>query len=81
MKCPECDGEMVPGELVDRNYAVSGAQEWAERAGSILGIGSTTPIKIISYRCIKCGFLKNYAPSTRIEKKEKITPTELRLRK
>ena len=61
-KCPECNGRMEKGQLVDQNYAVSGAQEWARHASSLLGIGRSEGITIISYRCVNCGFLKNYAP-------------------
>ena len=62
-KCSQCKGRMELGQLVDQNYAVSGAQEWATHADGILGLGLTDRITIESYRCIECGFLENYAPS------------------
>jgi len=68
--CPKCEGMMEPGELVDKNYATSDAQEWAEQAGSFLGFGLSGRIRIISYRCIECGFIENYAPSE--ERREKV---------
>lgn len=49
------------GELVDQSYAVSGAQEWAEKASGILGTGTSKGYPIVSFRCKNCGFLKNYA--------------------
>lgn len=61
LKCPECDGEMERGELVDNRDSVSGAQDWARNASGVWGIGKRGTIRIVSYRCLKCGFLKNYA--------------------
>ncbi len=76
MKCPECDGEMESGQLVDNSYTVSGAQEWARHATSVLGIGKSKGIKIVSFRCKKCGFLKNFA----IDTTEKDIESMLKLR-
>lgn len=61
--CPKCNGTMEEGELVDNSYAVSGPQDWAETAGSLLGLGITGKVRIRSFRCIECGYLENYAPS------------------
>ncbi len=66
--CPKCNGAMEEGELVDNNYAVSGAQDWAETAGSLLGLGITGKVRIRSFRCIECGYLENYAPSEKRKK-------------
>ena len=67
-KCPKCSGNMEQGELIDQSYAVSGAQHWAESAASLLGIGVSGDVKIISYRCFDCGYLENYAPSEKRKK-------------
>ncbi|MGA1873713.1 MAG: hypothetical protein ACMUHY_08575, partial [Thermoplasmatota archaeon] len=68
--CPKCNGEMELGELIDESYAVSGAQRWANHAGSILGVGRSKPIHIYSFRCTECGYLENYAPSEKKPKKK-----------
>lgn len=60
-KCTECSGKMVPGQLIDKSYMTSGPQHWSRKATSIMGIGLGHSYSIVSYRCEKCGFLKNYA--------------------
>ncbi|MBN1390172.1 MAG: hypothetical protein JXA22_05980 [Candidatus Thermoplasmatota archaeon] len=65
--CPKCAGKMELGELIDESYAVSVAQKWAKHAEGILGLGRSEGIPILSYRCVECGFLENYAPSKAVE--------------
>lgn len=69
-RCPECSGIMESGELLDVNLAITNAQRWTPSAGSFLGIG-TEGIKIVSYRCIDCGYIINYAPSEKRKKEIK----------
>lgn len=67
IKCTECSGKMVPGQLIDQSYVTSGPQHWAKKATSIMGIGLGHSYPIISYRCEKCGYLKNYAPEEPVD--------------
>lgn len=66
-KCPECSGNMIAGQLIDQSYVTSGPQHWAKRASSFMGIGLDQSHPIISFRCEKCGYLKNYAPEEKLD--------------
>jgi len=68
--CPLCDGEMERGELMDADYATTIPQHWSPSASSFLGIG-VRKILIVSYRCIDCGYLMNFAPSDDPKDKER----------
>lgn len=65
--CPKCNGEMENGELIDKTYFASLPQRWGSKATSVVGIGIKKPIEIISFRCMNCGFLENYAKETDTE--------------
>ena len=75
-RCPKCSGNMELGEIVDESYMVSGPQKWALQAESVAGFGKRGSVKIISYRCFKCGYLENFAPSEKRKKYEVFGPKE-----
>lgn len=66
MVCPECQGEMVDGNLVDRgHFNISRGTEWVEGP---LEVSSWTGapknrgrFEIAALRCSQCGFLKLFA--------------------
>lgn len=69
-KCPKCGGEMEVGELRDNMFMNSVAQEWAPDASGYLS-DDAGGIMIISFRCIDCGYLENYAHSDKRKKELK----------
>ncbi len=66
-RCPECNGEMVQGFIVDRGHGKSTrVSDWVEGAPekSVFS-GVSAPgdkrIPVGAFRCSGCGFLKFYA--------------------
>jgi len=62
-KCPECETEMVAGELL---YSAIHPVEWLERDLPQSGLAALKPSSsyrrnVVSYRCPDCGLLKDYA--------------------
>lgn len=61
MKCPKCEGEMEKGLLLAPGAGV----RWNK--GELSGIAKLTGAVLFgkpmihSFRCVKCGFLENYA--------------------
>ena len=67
LKCPKCNSDMESGLIID-SYGDVGNQycqsKWAERLTKVLGIFQGNPVnekQIITYRCIKYGFLESFA--------------------
>lgn len=73
-KCPDCATEMEPGAIIDRGHGnTEAAARWVEggetKTWSFLGIKTTSlavsghEVRTIqSFRCPRCGLLRNYAP-------------------
>lgn len=62
--CPECQGSMVEGFVVGESQGVRAVSTWAEGAPESRWFGlklKTKPIPIQTWRCQRCGYLKNYA--------------------
>jgi ssDNA-binding Zn-finger/Zn-ribbon topoisomerase 1 len=62
-KCPDCETEMVAGELL---YGALHPVEWLERELAKSRLAALKPSShyrrnIVSYRCPECGLLKDYA--------------------
>jgi predicted nucleic-acid-binding Zn-ribbon protein len=60
--CPKCGSGMETGELLDKDYDVEHPQYWANEDSIVPGSDIKEKKRIISYRCIRCGYLENYAP-------------------
>ena len=66
--CPRCSGEMVEGFVLDgRDHGSRAVSEWhagPPQKSFWFGIKlSPKPLRIASFRCGRCGYLENYAPS------------------
>jgi hypothetical protein len=66
MTCPDCQGAMVAGTLVERgDYNYAKVPEWVEGPlDRSLWTGqpkNAVRLEVTAYRCAKCGYLKLYA--------------------
>lgn len=67
-KCPECEGPMHKGFLLDKGYGTSFVPKWmaGEPEEHLSAESKATGVArhtVLAYRCERCGFLKFYAPS------------------
>jgi hypothetical protein len=65
-KCPDCEGEMVEGFILDMTYGGQLVPRWVEgRPEKSFWTGVKTNDKdcrsVETYRCVKCGLLRSYA--------------------
>jgi hypothetical protein len=65
-KCPDCEGEMIEGFILDMTYGgqlvprwLRGSPEKSEWTG-IKAKGKECR-SVETYRCVKCGLLRSYA--------------------
>lgn len=66
--CPKCNGSMSRGAMVDQGYGQARVAVWqaGEPRKSIwvgLKQSKADQIEIWTWRCDRCGYLENYAPS------------------
>ncbi|MBP9691101.1 hypothetical protein KBD81_03420, partial [Candidatus Woesebacteria bacterium] len=61
MKCPKCQGEMEKGFLPDSRYAGIGRIHWVDKIVHFKLKPSNKMFEVVSYRCMTCGYLENYA--------------------
>lgn len=66
LTCPECQGTMVPGTMVDRaDLNMATQAEWVEgpltRSFWTGAAKNDVRLEVTAYRCSKCGYLKLYA--------------------
>jgi ribosomal protein S27AE len=62
--CPECNGTMVEGTVIDYRHATVAPEEWIEGQPQVSWTGKVKNeerYQVIAYRCSRCGFLKMYA--------------------
>ena len=64
--CPDCNGEMVEGFILDMTYGGQLVPRWLEgRAEKSMWTGVKAKGKacrsVETYRCTKCGLLRSYA--------------------
>ena len=63
--CPECNGNMVEGAIVEYRRNSVAPEEWVEgepRASRWTGgLKNEERFEVSTYRCDRCGFLKMYA--------------------
>jgi Domain of unknown function (DUF6487) len=67
-RCPKCQDSMEEGFVLDNSEATRLVSSWCSgkpRRGFWLGVkvSGLRQIKIESWRCTRCGFLENFAPS------------------
>ncbi len=68
--CAKCHGSMAEGFVIDHTYGSKSPSTWLEGkpVRSIwLGLRyqGKKPLQISTWRCVKCGYLENYAPAGR----------------
>jgi RNase P subunit RPR2 len=63
--CPECNGPMVEGTIIDYRRNSVSPEEWVEgepQASPWTGrLKNEERYGVTTYRCARCGFLKMYA--------------------
>ncbi|HWT00910.1 MAG TPA: PF20097 family protein [Pyrinomonadaceae bacterium] len=66
-KCPDCEGEMVEGFILDMTYGgqlvprwIKGTPEMSFWAGGAKTKGKECR-SVETYRCVNCGLLRSYA--------------------
>jgi len=70
IECRRCRGQMEVGFVVDRgHHGTPGIPEWVEGTPeksfwSGLKTRGRRKLPITTYRCGRCGYLEEYAPST-----------------
>lgn len=69
LTCPKCGSSMAAGFVPDQVYGYFDVGKWV--AGSPeksiwtgLKMRGRDQIKIVTYRCSRCGYLESYAPAT-----------------
>ncbi len=65
-KCPDCEGEMVEGFILDMTYGGQLVPRWLKgQPESSIWTGVKTKghecRSVETYRCVKCGLLRSYA--------------------
>lgn len=65
-KCPDCDGEMIEGFILDMTYGGQLVPRWLKgRPEKSFWTGVKSKGKecrsVETYRCVKCGLLRSYA--------------------
>jgi hypothetical protein len=66
IKCPDCDGEMVEGFILDMTYGGSLVPRWLQGKPEIsfwTGVNASGRDcrSVETYRCNRCGLLRSYA--------------------
>ena len=67
LTCPRCAGPMEDGFVADKaHYSVPETQSWVEGAPersfwSGLQMKNREVLRVMTYRCEKCGYLESYA--------------------
>lgn len=66
LSCPKCQAAMLRGFMIDNSYGSRSVSSWLEgepKRSIWVGIklGGQKPIAIDTWRCVRCGFLENYA--------------------
>jgi Zn ribbon nucleic-acid-binding protein len=65
--CVKCGGDMEGGFILDNTYGERRQSEWIEGAPErrrLTGIRlkGKRQLAIITFRCVRCGYLESYAP-------------------
>lgn len=64
--CPKCQAVMMRGFVIDNSYGSRSVSSWLEgepKRSIWVGVkfGGQKPIEIETWRCVRCGFLENFA--------------------
>ncbi|MGH6949377.1 MAG: hypothetical protein ACREH4_00745 [Vitreimonas sp.] len=67
LSCPKCQAAMLRGFIIDHTaYGARSVSSWAEGAPrpsfwAGVKVGPQEPIAVETWRCVRCGYLENYA--------------------
>jgi len=64
--CPKCQASMMRGWVLDNTYGSRAVSAWVEgepKKSIWVGVrlDGKKPIEIESWRCVRCGFVEQYA--------------------
>jgi len=66
IRCPKCQSDMERGFIMDNTYGGAATAKWIEGAPEKsfwtgIKVRSKDEVEIMTYRCVRCGFLESYA--------------------